>query len=197
MCFVLECKTWLAVKVTTLMLSYHKISNEEMGISSSLSWDYSYIISVFTLARHLYLASALDLGTMVCFLVDHIIGLAPRKMYKLDVKHLVSRQESQSKSKNSLMCRPLEGWNSNPWLMVPCKYLKILFTTPHSASLGWLMYRDTLFSIKAISCLMVVTYWSALMMPLYNARLTKPLPSLAPSFKLDTIGVIASLALVT
>lgn len=82
-------------------------------------------------AKILYSTLELDLEISVSFLIYQETKLGPRKMQAPYVDVLSSRSEAKSSSQNSTMVigkMMLTGISRIPWLMVPCKYLKILLT---------------------------------------------------------------------
>lgn len=83
-CLVLECRTWLWDKATTIKLSRRILGTWCLTLTSKIK-DWSHKISVVAWARLLYFSSALDLATSVCFLSHQEITLGHSNMQAPEV----------------------------------------------------------------------------------------------------------------
>ena len=162
----MACRIGFSVIWIVLLLSHHITRILESWIFNFEKRDWIHRISITTLARLLNSTLIEDLETVCCFLDYEAIKFVPTKKQWPNVDLLSIGSVAQSASQKAK--RSSEDWDYANHSLMPLKYLKILFTAFQCGSNGFCMNWHTLFTLKEIACLVIVTYWIAPTIDLYN-----------------------------
>jgi hypothetical protein len=128
---------------------------------SSVNILWTHITSAVALAVDLYSASILDLEMMGYFRALHKIIFGTKNTAKPPVDRRSSTKPAQSASENALTNKDFIFLILIPRPSVPLRYQSIRFTTVKWALVGAWRNWHTLFTEKAISGRVSVTYYSA------------------------------------
>ena len=161
MCFVLAWRIGFTESKTVLRLSHQTRGGLASGICNSLNNDLNHVILATKLARLQYSALVLDLEIVCYFLDCQDIKFGCKNTQWREVARLSSKSYAQSTWQNPTKSRLEDFFKCKPCCKVPCKYLKIRFTTFQCSSVGFYINWHILFTLKEISGLVIVTYWRA------------------------------------